>query len=87
MDIDINASQSERFVKDLGEASALVSHDIKLLRLEKDPAGFFWFVFPVGKSNEISAAYWADELMIPARKYSTALKSLKDKLFSQRSYR
>jgi hypothetical protein len=55
--------------------------------LEKDPAGFFWFVFPVGKSNEISAAYWADELMIPARKYSTALKSLKDKLFSQRSYR
>jgi len=87
MDIKLNATKSERYIKDLGEASALVACDIKLLRLERDQNNsFYWFVFPTGDSEQVSASYWSDELSVPARKYSMAIKSLKDKLFSQRTF-
>ncbi len=86
MDIKLETSDTEHFVKDFGLATALVTKDIKLLRLEKDPTGFFWFVFPTGKSNELADAYWSDDLLVPARKYSITSKSLKNQLFSQRSF-
>lgn len=86
MDIKLKSSSDEYFVKDFGLATAIVTYEIKLLRLEKDPNGFFWFVFPAGKSNELANAYWADELMVSARKYSISSKSLKNQLFSQKTF-
>lgn len=86
MDIKLKQSNTEHFVKDFGLASALITQDIKLLRLEKDPSGFYWFVFPAGKSNELANSYWSDELLVPARKYSIASKSLKNQLFSQKTF-
>ena len=86
MDIKLKTSDTEHFVKDFGLATALVTQEVKLLRLEKDPSGFFWFVFPSGKSNELADSYWSDELLVPARKYNIASKSLKNQLFSQKTF-
>lgn len=70
--------------KDIYEASALVTSDIKLLRLEKE-SNFFWFVFEnLQKSEDISSQYWNNELMVLAKDYSDAIRSLKDRLFASR---
>jgi len=74
----------EYATKDLGEAAALVCSSIKLQRLQKENR-FFWFVF----SNKIECEkladrYWSGTLMVSAKQYSDALRSLKDRLFAQK---
>lgn len=90
MEMAINRSSQivnqEFYVKDIGEASAIVANGITLLRLEKDPSGFYWFVFPSGKSNDISSLYWNDELTVLALRFNECLKALKDRIYSQKRF-
>ena len=81
---NFNTNSNEFYVKDLGLASAIVCNDVNILRLEQDSSGFFWFIFPTGKSNEISDAYWADELIVKAKKYRESTKALQARLNAQR---
>lgn len=75
---------TEYFTKDLSEAAGLASKGAKLLRLHQDN-NFFWFVFQ-DKSfcEQLSNSYWAGELEVDARAYASAIKTLKDRLFSRR---
>ena len=70
--------------KDLPEAGALLASEAKLLRLDKEQ-DFCWFIFE-NKTlcEQLSASFWSGELQVSAKAYSTALKELKDRLFSQR---
>lgn len=69
--------------KDLGEAGALVTKNVKLLRLESQ-GEFYWFVFENRDAKKISDGYWNGDLLVPAKLYSESLRSLKDRLFAQR---
>lgn len=81
--------QNEYLARNLGLCSALFTTEgIKLLRLDKDPSGFFWFVFSNRTLYEqVAQLYWFDSLSIQnARAYNDARKSLMDKLHSQIQY-
>ena len=75
---------TEYVTKDLQEAGALLASNAKLLRLDKEQ-DFYWFVFEDKTfCEQLSASFWSGELQVSAKAYSTALKELKDRLFSQR---
>jgi len=78
------AYTDEYFTKDLGEAAGLICSSAKLLRLQKE-SRFFWFVF-ADKSlcEQLANEYWAGSLTLDAKRYSEALRSLKDRLFAQK---
>jgi len=77
-------ANEEYVTKDLGEAAALVCSSLKLLRLQREQS-FFWFVFANKMlCEQFSGEYWSGTLKIPARQYSEALRSLKDRLFAQK---
>ncbi len=78
------AYKDEYFTKDLGEATGLICSSTKLLRLQKE-SKFFWFVF-ADKSlcEQLANEYWAGSLKLDAKRYSEALRSLKDRLFAQK---
>jgi len=76
-------SKKEYLTKDLGEAAALLTAGINLLRLQKE-SKFYWFVFDSTNSHEISNNYWSGQLKVVAKQYSDSLRSLKDRLFAQR---
>ena len=78
-----NNSKKEFYTKDLNEAGALLASSIRLLRLESG-GGFYYFVFEDNQTQEICNKFWSGELMIDAKKYSDALRSLKDRLFARR---
>lgn len=69
--------------KDLGEAGALLTKNVKLLRLESQ-GEFYWFVFEGGGIKKISDDYWSGDLLVSAKLYNDSLRSLKDRLFAQR---
>lgn len=77
-------ANEEYATKDLGEAAALICSSAKLLRLQKEHS-FFWFIF-ANKSltEQLADEYWAGGLKLDAKRYSEALRSLKDRLFAQR---
>lgn len=74
----------EKFrTKDIYEACALIATNVSLVGLEADN-GFYWFVFGSSDSClETSNAYWANNLKVLAKDYADAIRSLKDRLFSQ----
>ena len=75
---------AEYKTKDLPEAGALLASNAKLLGLEKE-ANFYWFLFENKLlCEQLSNAYWNNELQVSAKAYSNALKELKDRLFSRR---
>jgi len=76
-------NEKEFYTKDIGEAAALLTAHIKLLRLERE-TNFYWFVFESKGCEEIRAGYWSGELTVPAKLYSSNLRWLKDRLFAQR---
>lgn len=79
-----NKSEDEYRVKDLGEAAALLCKSVKLLGLQKDN-NFYWFIFSDKETcDEISNRYWFGELLVNAKLYQDALRTLKDRLFAQR---
>jgi len=72
------------FVKDIYAASALFAEGKKLLRLQRD-GKLFWFVFENKEECEQSLnKYWSGESSISMRVYADAIRTLKDRLFSQR---
>lgn len=77
----------EYYVKDIGEASALLCKSAKLIRLQPD-SDFYWFVF-INKSfcENVSNDYWYGKLELNAKSYNDALRTLKDRLFAQSSQR
>lgn len=74
---------ADYITKDLHESAALLAKGAKFLRLRRD-TNFFWFVFQ-DKSvcEEISSSFWSGDLQVDAKEYANALKTLKDRLFSQ----
>lgn len=77
------ASKSEYLARDLGLSTALfITSGIKLLRLEKDPSGFSWFVFSNRPLCEKTAQlYLFDSLAVQnAKGFNDARKSLMDRL-------
>lgn len=78
-----NKTPQEYKTKDLGEAAALFCKSARLLRLEKQ-FDFFWFVFTDKVScQKITDDYWYGELLVNAKSYQNALRTLKDRLFAQ----
>ncbi|HZQ29636.1 MAG TPA: DUF5659 domain-containing protein [Patescibacteria group bacterium] len=74
----------EYSTKDIGEAAALLCASAKLLRLDGE-SNFYWFVFANRQQcQEISSKYWSSDLLVNAKSYQDSLRSLKDRLFSQR---
>lgn len=73
---------NEYKTKDLGEAAALLTQGVKLLRLDK-ASRFYWFVFEGKNSQDVSNAYWSEQLSVIAKKYNDSLRTLKDRLFAQ----
>lgn len=69
--------------KDLGEAGALVTKNVKLLRLENQ-GEFYWFVFNKKASETIADNYWSGDLLVRAKTYNESLRSLKDRLFARK---
>lgn len=76
-------TNNEYITKDLNEAGALLVSGIRLIRLERG-SGFYWFIFENKNTQEICNKFWAQELLVDAKKYSDALRTLKDRLFAQR---
>ncbi len=77
------ASKGEYLARDLGLSTALfITSGVKLLRLQKDPSGFSWFVFSNRPLCEKTAQlYLFDSLTIQnAKGFNDARKSLMDKL-------
>ena len=71
--------------KDLSECAYLFSKNCKLIDLEKHGCKYYLFVFDDNESNckKIADEYWSGEGMISAREYASALRMLKERLFSQ----
>jgi hypothetical protein len=70
-------SANEYITKDLGEASALLTNGLSLLRLDK-ASGVCWFVFPRDESSKsLSYAFHFGELLVNARDYHHTLSKLK----------
>ena len=69
--------------KDLGEAGALLTKNVKLLRLESQ-GEFYLFVFEGSGIKKIADDYWSGDLLVSAKLYNDSLRSLKDRLFAQR---
>lgn len=78
-----NKMPQEYKTKDLGESAALICKSARLLRLERQ-FDFFWFVFSDKKfCQKITDDYWYGELLVNAKSYQNALRTLKDRLFAQ----
>lgn len=72
--------------KDMGEAAALLTQNIKLLRLDYDANGFYWFVFDDGKLAEaVAHTYWFGNLLQNVKRYHESLQTLKDRIFATKS--
>ncbi len=74
---------NEFYTKDLNEAGAILVSNIKLLRLEREH-NYYWFVFENKNTQAICNNFWSQDLSVDAKKYSDALRTLKDRLFAQR---
>lgn len=72
-------------ISDLGLAAALVCWSIRLNGTRQDDDGRVHFVFmrTVRTDEEIND-YWNDRLVVKAREYFDATKSLKNRIYSER---
>jgi len=70
--------------KDIYEASALVAANLTITELEAD-SGFYWFVFEnATASRKISNNYWSNDLIVKAKEYADAIRTLKDRIFASK---
>ncbi len=71
--------------KDIGEAAALLTQGIELIRLEHDDGGFYWFIFDNAKLAEaVAHTFWFGNLMQNVKRYHESLSTLKDRVFANR---
>lgn len=69
------------YTKDLHEAALLYAHGQKLSGL-KNGGKFYWFIFSdEQKCKRLSDEYWAGEVVVNAKAYSEAIKTLKTRIF------
>jgi hypothetical protein len=66
--------------KDLGEAAALLTKNIKFRGLDKDPLGFSWFMFEGKGIKTISDKFWFGKLLVCAKRYEENRALLTDRL-------
>ncbi len=84
MEIKKMENRTECFVKDIYAAAALFANGKKLLRLQRE-GKFFWFVFENKLDcEELLNKYWSGEDLVSSRTYADAIRTLKDRLFSQK---
>lgn len=70
--------------KDLYEASFLYASGCLLLRLEKTEKDYYFVFLDSVFCSNLSNEYWNYSSQIPAKKLTDAIKSLKERLFSNR---
>jgi len=72
--------------KDLACASLLYASNKKLLRLERDGnSKQFYFVFSdKAQCEKLVTSYWQGEAVINAKIFSDAMRTMKDRIFSER---
>lgn len=71
--------------KDLGEASALITQGLKLVKLEHNEGGYYLFVFDDVKLAEaVAHTYWFGNLVQNVKRYNESLQNLKDMVHSQK---
>ena len=80
MDKDINENY---YVKDLYEACYLYLTGIPLKGLLKDSTRFYFVFSEKSTCIQLRDKYWAYETAVDAKKYADAIKSLKDRIFSE----
>lgn len=70
--------------KDLFEASALLTKDMKFLYLEPiENTSAYLFVFEdADKCQEIANSFWSSSLNVDAMKFKNCIRTLKERLFS-----
>ncbi len=72
-------------ISDLGLAAALVCRSIKLLGTRQDDDGRVHFIFMnTHFTDEEIRDYWGDRLIVNAREYFDATKSLKNRIYAER---
>lgn len=70
--------------KDLYEAAAMYASAIPLITLEFDNKQY-WFLFEEQeKCRKLSDEYWRGTLMVNAKGYADAIRTLKDRVFAQK---
>lgn len=74
-------NSNEYTTKDIGEAGALYASKQKFLRLDKGD-GFYWFVFEDYGAKSISTSFWCGDLVVKAKEYYEALRTLKTLIYS-----
>ena len=75
--------QKQYKTKDIYEGAALLAKKTRLISLERD-GSFYWFVFEDwDASRTLSDSYWRNELVVMAKDYADALRTLKDRLFAR----
>lgn len=71
--------------KDLNEASFLYASGRKLIRLEEDSNGRYWFIFENGLiCKKLIDSYWRREATVNAKEFADAFRSLKDRIFKNK---
>jgi hypothetical protein len=68
--------------RDIHEAAAILASGVKFLGL-KPADGYSYFVFEGEKVQEVCSQYWAGELKADLKRYSDALRTLKDRLYAR----
>ncbi len=68
--------------KDIGEASALYALGQKFIRLDSGD-NFYWFVFEDKAVIEETASYWCGDLVVRAKAYYDAMRTLKTLVYSK----
>lgn len=72
-------------ISDLGLAAALVCRSIRLHGTRQDDDGRVHFIFiRTTNTDEEIRDYWNDQLIVKAREYFDATKSLKNRIYAER---
>ncbi len=72
--------------RDIYETAFLYASRLKLIDVQRTDS-ICWFVFSdQNKAEELSRKFWSREAKIDAKTYSEAIRTLKDMLYSRRSW-
>lgn len=72
-------------IRDLGVVAALVTCGFEVVKTYRDPNGRTYFVFRETTTlDEIVGSYYADTLIVKARKYFDNTKMLKSRIHCER---
>lgn len=79
------SNSDELRTKDLYEAGFLIAKGLKLLRLERERAIFFFVLSNKDKkADELRDLYWSGDGLVSGRVYADSIRTLKDRLFAGR---